>query len=54
MNSNRMVWMGAFIGSIVGGYVPILWGASTFSMSGLIFSSVGAVAGIYLMYRISE
>ena len=39
---------------LVGGYVPVLWGASSFSPSSFLFSVIGAVAGIWAGIRISE
>ena len=41
-------------GSVVGGYVPVLWGASSFSMVSFLFGAIGAVAGIWAGIRISE
>jgi hypothetical protein len=41
-------------GSIVGGYVPELWGASGFSLVAILFGLAGAVAGIWLGVRISD
>jgi hypothetical protein len=41
-------------GMFVGGYVPALWGASSFSLSSLLFGALGAAAGIWLGVRISE
>jgi hypothetical protein len=41
-------------GCFVGGYVPVLWGASSFSLQSLLFGAAGAVAGIWLGVRISE
>jgi hypothetical protein len=41
-------------GSVVGGYLPVLWGASSFSMSSFLFGAVGAIAGIWAGVRISE
>ena len=43
----------AGFGSVVGGYVPELWGAGSFSMSSLLFSLVGGAAGIWLGVRLS-
>ncbi len=40
------------VGSIVGGYIPSLWGASMFSFSGFFFSSVGSIIGFWVAYRI--
>lgn len=49
----QMVWLGMFIGSIVGGFIPNLWGAGALSFSSILFSALGAAAGIYFGYKIS-
>ena len=41
-------------GCFAGGYVPVLWGASSFSLESLLFGLVGAIAGIWAGVRISE
>jgi hypothetical protein len=42
-------------GMVVGGYVPVLlWHASDFSLSSLLFGAVGAGVGIWLGVRVSE
>jgi hypothetical protein len=41
-------------GCFVGGYVPVLWGASSLSVESLLFGALGAIAGIWLGVRISE
>ena len=41
-------------GTVAGGYVPVLWGASSFSLVSLVFSFAGGVAGVWLGVRISE
>jgi len=41
-------------GTIVGGYVPVLWGASSFSLLSLVFGFVGGVAGIWFGVRVSD
>ena len=42
------------IGSTVGGFIPSLWGSNMFSLSPLIFGSLGAILGIYIGYKISS
>ncbi len=54
MSKKSIIWIGMFLGGIAGGYVPLLWGESSFSMSGVFFNAIGAIAGIYFGYRISE
>jgi hypothetical protein len=41
-------------GMFVGGYIPALWGASTWGVESLLFGGVGAVGGIWLGLRVSE
>ncbi len=44
----------AGFGTIVGGYVPALWGASSFSLLSLVFGFVGGVPGIWFGVRVSD
>jgi hypothetical protein len=41
-------------GCFVGGYVPVLWGASSLSVESLLFGALGAFAGIWLVVRIES
>jgi hypothetical protein len=43
----------AGFGLFAGGYVPELWGASPFSFTSLLFSLIGAAAGIWLGVRLT-
>ena len=43
----------AVFGLIAGGYVPALWGASAFSLSSILFSVLGGIAGIWIGVRLS-
>ena len=54
MNSKTFVWIGTIIGSTVGSYIPMLWGAEMFSISSLIFGSIGAILGIYIGFKLSK
>jgi hypothetical protein len=42
------------VGMTVGGYLPVLWGASAFSLSALLFSAAGGAAGVWLGVRLSD
>ena len=42
------------MGSIVGSYVPDLWGAGSFSVTSLVFGAVGGVAGLWVGLRLQE
>jgi uncharacterized membrane protein YeaQ/YmgE (transglycosylase-associated protein family) len=41
-------------GSVVGGFVPTLWGASSLGLASLFFSGIGAVVGVFVGARIAE
>ena len=43
-----------FAGTLVGGYVPVLWGDSGFSVTSLLFGAAGGIAGVWLGARISD
>jgi hypothetical protein len=42
------------VGMLVGGYVPVLWGASSFSVSSLLFSALGGAAGVWAGVRLTD
>lgn len=44
---NSRIWIAVFIGSTVGGCVPALWGGEMLSYAGVLFSGVGAFAGLW-------
>jgi uncharacterized membrane protein YeaQ/YmgE (transglycosylase-associated protein family) len=54
MSSKLIVYFFLFAGSIVGAYVPKIWGAGLFSISSLIFSSVGAIVGIIIGLKLTK
>jgi len=47
------IWLGIFIGSTIGGLVPELWHANLFSYSSVFLSGIGALAGMWLGYKMS-
>jgi uncharacterized membrane protein YeaQ/YmgE (transglycosylase-associated protein family) len=50
MTTKSMVMLGLVVGSTLGGFVPNLWGADTFSYWSLVFSTLGGALGIWLGY----
>jgi hypothetical protein len=42
------------VGGTVGGFVPELWGGSAWGLSALLFSALGAVAGVFLGARMQS
>jgi hypothetical protein len=41
-------WIAIFIGSTIGGFVPMLWGGETLSYVGVLWSGIGAFAGLWI------
>lgn len=54
MGTKPMILLFMFIGSTLGGFVPMLWGDSAFSFTGIFFDAVGAIVGIWIGYRLSN
>lgn len=54
MSTKAFVTAGMIIGSTIGGYVPTLFGAGLLSYSSILFSGVGAIAGIWIGYKLSN
>jgi hypothetical protein len=52
--SRSIVGLCATVGLFAGGYVPLLWGASSFSGTSLLASVVGGVAGIWAGLRLVD
>lgn len=54
MNSKTLIWTGIFVGSAIGGYVPVLWGGNVFGVSSIILSTAGALAGIWAGWKLGQ
>jgi len=54
MSRNQLIWILLTIGSLIGSYLPTLWGAGFLSISSVILSAVGGFAGIYLGFKLGD
>ncbi len=54
MGTKQTIWIGMFVGSAIGGYIPMLWGGSLFSFSSIILTAAGGIAGIWLGFKIAN
>jgi uncharacterized membrane protein YeaQ/YmgE (transglycosylase-associated protein family) len=54
MTPKQFIWLGLIIGSTIGGFVPELWGAGVFSFSSMLLSTVGAVVGIIVAFKLTR
>lgn len=52
--SKKGIYFGAFVGSTIGGCVPMLWHASMFSMWAIVLSTVGGIAGIWVAWKLGR
>jgi hypothetical protein len=48
------IWLGILIGSTIGGFVPELWHASAFSYASVLFSGIGALAGLWIGVKLGN
>ena len=54
MSAKFFIFVGMTVGSIIGGYIPVLWGAGIFSYSSVLFSGIGAIIGVWIGYKFSD
>ncbi len=52
--TKTLIFTFLFIGSVIGGYIPLLWGGSIFSLSSILWSTLGGFAGIYVGFTIGR
>lgn len=52
MSDKTIIFIGMTVGSIVGGYLPTLFGVDVFSFTSILTSGVGAILGIWVAYRL--
>jgi len=52
--SKTVIWLGMFVGSTLGSYVPSWWGAGMFSFSSILGGMIGGIVGVVGGYRLSE
>ena len=48
------IWVGMFVGSTIGAYIPALWGGSLFSFTSIILTAIGGFAGIWAGFKVSR
>jgi hypothetical protein len=49
--AKKIIWIGFFVGSTLGNFVPTLWGGDAMSIAGILWSAVGGILGIWAGYR---
>jgi uncharacterized membrane protein YeaQ/YmgE (transglycosylase-associated protein family) len=54
MNKKRAIYFGMFVGGLIGGYIPVLFGANSFSFASIVGNAVGAIIGIYVVFKLTS
>ena len=49
-----LIWIGLFVGTTIGGYLPTLWGAGFLSVQSVLLSAVGGIFGIWAGYKVGR
>ena len=54
MSSKFLMYLLITAGSVIGGYVPVLFGASLISFTSILGSGIGSLIGIYLSFKLAK
>ncbi len=54
MSTKSFVWLGLIIGSVIGSWLGSLAGGNFLSWQGILGNTLGAFAGIYAGYKLSQ
>lgn len=54
MSRRFLILFGMTIGSIIGGFIPALWGGDLFSFTAIIFNAIGGLAGVWIAYKLTQ
>ena len=54
MKLHIFVGVGLTIGSLIGSYVPVLFGIDSFSYTSLLTGTIGSIIGIFVGYRVGQ
>lgn len=52
MSAKTIYYLAALIGSIVGSFIPAIWGGSLLSMSSLFLGALGGILGVVIVYKL--
>lgn len=53
VRSKSLIWIGVFVGSTIGSMIPGLWGDDMFSYSSVLLGGIGALAGLWVGFKMS-
>ncbi len=50
----KLIVITTLVGSFIGGYIPSLWDANILSLSGVFFTAIGGIIGIWVGYQMNQ
>ncbi len=54
MRPNSLIWIATLAGSMIGSLVPGLWGDGVLSYASVLLGGVGALAGLWIGFKMSH
>ncbi len=54
MSRKTLIMLGMVVGSVIGGYIPVLWGASLLSFSSVLGNGIGGILGIIIVIKLTQ
>lgn len=54
MSRKTLIYVSMIVGTTAGGYLPLLWGDTMFSMTSVLLTAVGGFLGIYVGFKLSQ
>jgi hypothetical protein len=49
-----LIYLGITIGGLIGGYIPVIFGQSAFSMVSILAGAAGSFVGLWAGYKIGN
>ena len=54
MSQKTLIWIGLFVGSTIGGWIPSLWGDDFLTMSSVLLTAVGGLIGVWAGFKLGQ
>jgi len=54
MSRKTLIMIGMFVGSIAGGYIPVIFGASLLSFTSIIGNAIGGILGVWIAFKLTN
>ncbi|MBI3486154.1 hypothetical protein HY025_04415 [Candidatus Daviesbacteria bacterium] len=54
MSTKALVMIGMTVGSLIGSYVPVIFGVSAFSFTSIVTGAIGGFIGIWIGFKLGN